>query len=318
MAKYIAKRVALLLFTFFIIVTLSFILIRLLPRELPSDKNLAEIMLSRWEALGYGKPILVQYLIYLKGVVTAWDFGTSWYVEFGRPVWELLVERLPPTVIVNLSSLLLSIPLGLLLGIFAALRKGKWQDTLISFLVVIFVSVPSYVYAFITQYLLGYSLGWFPLTVYSLNTAGGWLTPKMLYSMFPAILALSFGEVAGLTRFTRAEMCEATDAEYMLFARSRGISRHRAIRTHALRNALVPIFPTIVASVIGVLAGSVVIEEIFSIPGVGQLYIRAINLGDYDVFMMNTVFYTFLGLLSGLAVDLSYGFIDPRIRVGEA
>ena len=316
MSRYVIKRIGLLLLTFFVIVTICFVLIRMLPRELPSDKALADIMLERWEALGYGKPILVQYLIYLRGIVTHWDFGTSWYVDFRAPVWDLLVERLPPTAIVNLSSLLISIPVGLLLGIYSALRKGRWQDMALSLGVMVFVSVPSYVYAFAVQYLLGYSLGWFPLTVYSLNTAGGWLTPAMLYSMFPAILSLSFGEVASLTRFTRAEMCEALSAEYMTFARSRGLSERRAVRSHALRNALVPILPTIVASVIGILAGSVVIEEIFSIPGVGQLYIRAISLGDYDVFMMNTVFYTFLGLLSGLAVDLSWGFIDPRIRIG--
>ena len=317
MYRYILKRVGLLLLTFFIIVTLSFVLIRMIPRELPTDKALAEIMLERWEALGYGKPILVQYFIYLKGIVTRWDFGTSWYVDFRTPVWELLVERLPPTVIVNLSSLLISVPIGLLFGVIAALKKGQWQDGAVSLLAVIFVSVPSYVYAFGVQYLLGYSLGWFPLTVYSLDTAGGWLTPRMLYSMFPAILALSFGEIASLSRFTRAECAEALGAEYMTFARSRGIPRSAAVRRHALRNALVPILPSIVAAVIGILAGSVVIEEIFSIPGIGQLYIRAINLGDYDVFMMNTLFYTFLGLLSGLAVDLSWGFIDPRIRIGE-
>ena len=317
MKRYILKRLGLLALTFFVIVTISFVLIRMLPRELPSDKALAEIMLARWEALGYGKPILVQYLIYLKGIFTSWDFGTSWYVEFRAPVWQLLIERIPPTAIVNLSSLLISLPLGLALGVLSALKKGRWQDTALSLLTVIFVSVPSYVYAFGVQYLLGYSLGWFPLTVYSLDTAGGWLTPKMLYSMFPAILALSFGEVASLTRFTRAECAEALGAEYMSFAEARGLSRSVAVRRHALKNALVPILPTVVASVIGILAGSVVIEEIFSIPGVGQLYIRAINLGDYDVFMMNTLFYTFLGLLSGLAVDLSWGFIDPRIRIGE-
>ena len=317
MRRYIIKRVGLLLLTFFTIVTISFILIRMLPRELPSDKALAEIMLLRWEALGYGKPILTQYLIYLKGIVTRWDFGTSWYVEFRAPVWELLVERLPPTALVNLSSLVIAIPIGIALGTLAALKKGRWQDTAVSLLSVIFVSVPSYVYAFGVQYLLGYSLGWFPLTVYSLDTAGGWLTPSMLYSMFPAILSLSFGEAASLARFTRAECAEALGSEYMSFAAARGISRPRAVRRHALKNALVPILPTVVASVIGILAGSVVIEEIFSIPGVGQLYIRAINLGDYDVFMMNTLFYTFVGLLSGLAVDLSWGIIDPRIRVGE-
>lgn len=316
MSKYVLKRIWLLFLTFFIIVTLSFVFIRLLPRELPSDKALADIMLQRWEALGYGKPILTQYLIYLRGIFTRLDFGTSWYVDFNTPALALLLERLPPTVIVNLSSLLISIPIGLLLGVYAALKKGRWQDTVTSLGVMIFVSVPSYVYAFAVQYLLGYSLGWFPLTVYSLNTAGGWLTPRMLYSMFPAILSLSFGEVAYLARFTRAECAEALSAEYMTFAAARGVGRSRAVRSHALKNALVPILPTIVASVIGVLTGSVIIEEIFSIPGIGQLYIRAINLGDYDVFMLNTFLYTFLGLFSGLAADLSWGFIDPRIRVG--
>ena len=318
MGKYIIKRIGLMIFTFFVIVTVSFVLIRLLPRELPSDKALAEIMLERWEALGYGRPILVQYLIYLKGIFTSWDFGTSWYVEWRAPVWDLLISRLPPTVIVNLASLLISLPIGIALGIYSAKRKGRAADVITSTLVMIFVSVPSFVYAFAVQYLLGYTLGWFPLTVYSLNMAGGWATPRMLYSMFPAMLSLSFGEVASLARFTRAEMCEALDGGYMSFLRARGVPRRRALVRHALKNAMVPILPNIVASVIGILAGSVVIEEIFSIPGVGQLYIRAINLGDYDVFMMNTLFYTFLGLLSGLAVDLSYGVIDPRIRIGEA
>lgn len=317
MGKYILKRIGLMLLTFFIIITICFMLVRMLPRELPSDKNLADIIQARWEALGYGKPLLVQYAIYLKGIFTEWDFGTSWYIEFREGAWDLLVSRIPPTAIVNSISLLIAVPLGILFGIFAALKKGRWQDNFISTAVILFVSVPSYVYAFVIQYVLGYELGWFPLTVYSLDTAGGWLTPKMLYSMFPAVLALTFGEVASLCRFTRAEMCEALEADYMVFARTKGLSRSRAVMRHALRGALVPIFPTIVASLIGILAGSIVIEQIFSIPGVGLLYIRAINLGDYDVFMMNTIFYTFLGLLAGIAVDISYGIIDPRIRVGE-
>ncbi len=317
MVKYILKRVGLLLLTFFVIVTICFMFIRLLPRELPSDKATADIMLERWEALGYGKPLLVQYGIYLKGIVTEWDFGTSWYVSFRTGAWELLTSRLLPTAVVNLTALLLSVPLGLLFGSLAAIHRGKLADRLLTLAVILFVSVPSYVYAFLVQYLLGGVLGWFPLTVYSVDAAGGWLTPKMLYSMFPATLALSFGEVASLTRFTRAEMIEALDTEYMTFALSRGQSLPTAIRRHALPNALVPILPTIVASLIGILAGSIVIEEIFAIPGVGQLYIRAINLGDYDVFMTNTFFYTFLGLFSGLMVDISYGVLDPRIRVGE-
>ncbi len=318
MKKYILKRIGLAALTFFVIVTISFMLIRMIPRELPSDKNIADIMAERWEALGYDEPLLVQYGIYIRGIITAWDFGTSWYIDFRAPVWELLRTRLAPTVIVNFLSLLISIPVGLYLGTFAARRRGRWQDTLISLIIMLFVSVPSYVYAFLVQYTLGYSLGWLPLTVYSLDAAGGWLAPKMIYSMLPAILSLSFGEVAGLARFTRAEMCDALDTDYMIFARAKGLGESAAIRRHALRNALVPIFPTIIGSFIGVLAGSIVIEEIFSIPGVGQLYIRAIALGDYDVFMMNTIFYTFLGLFSGIVVDISYGIIDPRIRIGEA
>lgn len=317
MAKYIVKRLLLLVFTFFIIVSICFFLVRMIPRELPSDKSVAEIIKDRWEALGYDKPLLVQYGIYLRNVFTNWDFGTSWYIDFRAPVWEVFSERLPPTIIVNLLALLLSIPIGLLVGTYAAVKQGKWQDHLISIGVIVLVSVPSYVYAFIVQYLFGYKLGIFPLTVYSIESAGGWLTPKMVYSMLPAVLSIAFGEIASLSRFTRAEMCEAKGADYMLFARTKGIGKNKALLTHALPNAMVPIFPMIVALFVGILAGSIVIEEIFSIPGVGALYIRSINLGDYDVFMMNTVFYTFLGLVSGLIVDIGYGIIDPRIRIGE-
>ena len=182
----------------------------------------------------------------------------------------------------------------------------------------IFVSVPSYVYAFIVQYLLYLKWNLFPLTVYSLADAGGsWFSGKMFYSMVPAILALSFTEIAGLCRFTRAELTETLTSDYMLLARTKGLTRGQATTRHALKNAMVPILPMILSSFIGILGGSMIIEQIFSIPGVGQLYIRSINLLDYDVFMMDTIFYTFVGLLSGIVVDISYGFIDPRIRMGE-
>ena len=151
MGKYIVKRILLLLLTFFIIVSICFVLIRLIPREMPSDKNMAEIIEDRWEALGYDKPIAEQYFIYLSGIFTKWDFGTSWYVDFRTPVWNLLIERLPPTIIVNLLSLFMSIPAGLFIGIYAARKQGRWQDHLITFAVMLVVSVPSYVYAFLVQ-----------------------------------------------------------------------------------------------------------------------------------------------------------------------
>lgn len=318
MAFYICKRVLLALFVLFIITTACFMLVRMLPMELPTDPNLQQVMLQRWEALGYNEPLPVQYGIYLKNIFTGWDFGTSWKIDQLAPAWELLVDRLTPTVLVNLYSLLFSVPVGLLLGICAAVKKGKWPDTLISTGVMVFVSVPSYVYAFLVQYFLYLKWDLFPLTVYSLADAGGsWFTGKMFYSMVPAILALSFGTIAGLARFTRAELTETLTADYMLLARAKGLSRRQATARHALKNAMVPILPTIISSFVGILGGSFIIEKIFSIPGVGALYISAITQRDYDVFMVDSIFYTFIGLLAGILVDISYGFIDPRIRMGE-
>lgn len=318
MTKYILKRILLMIFVLFVITTMEFVLVRMLPRELPTDKVQAAAIASRWEALGYNKPLMVQYGIYLKNIVTKWDFGTSWYIAFRQPAWDVLIDRLLPTVLVNLYSLLFSIPVGIGLGIFAAIKKNKWQDSFISTMVMLFVSIPSYVYAFLVQYFLYFKLGWLPLQVYSLADGGGsWMTWKMFYSMIAPILALSFGEIAGLCRFTRAELTETLTSDYMLLARTKGLSRAQATVRHAMKNAMVPILPMLISSFIGILGGSMIIEQIFSIPGVGQLYIKSIRLFDYDVFMMDGIFYTFIGLLAGIVVDISYGFIDPRIRMGE-
>lgn len=318
MTKYVIKRVFLMLFVLFAIMTICFMLIRILPRELPQDKVLQQNYKDRWEALGYDEPLVVQYGIYLKNIVTEFDFGTSWYVSPNTAAAQVLFDRLLPTVLVNLYSLIISVPLGLMFGILAAVKKNKWQDHLISTMVIVFVSVPSYVYAFLVQYFFYFKWGLFPLNVYSLADAGGsWFTLKMFYSMVPAILSLSFGTIAGLCRFTRAELTETLTSEYMLLARTKGLTRSQATVRHALKNAMVPILPMILSSFVGILGGSMIIEKIFSIPGVGQLYIKSITLLDYDLFMMDTVFYTAIGLLSGIVVDLSYGFIDPRIRMGE-
>ena len=305
-------------FTLFIIVTMTFVLVHILPREMPTDKVQAQAIAARWEALGYNKPVLQQFWIYLKNIFTKWDFGTSWYISPRKPALEVLTSRFLPTLLVNFYSMLFSVPVGIALGVYAAIRKNKWDDSLISTLVMVFISVPSYVYAFLVQYFLYFKLGWLPLTMYSLADAGGsYFTGKMFVSMIPAVIALSFGSIAGYTRFVRAELTESLTSEYMLLARTKGLTRAQATARHALKNAMVPILPSILSEFIGLLAGSMIIERIFSIPGVGQLYIRSLNLFDYDVFMMDCVFYTFIGLLAGIVLDLSYGFIDPRIRMGE-
>ena len=319
MATYILKRILLMLFVLAVIVTTCFILVRILPRTLP-EGNLQQqqAVLQRWEQLGYNEPLLSQYFIYLKNIFTRWDFGTSWYIKYNTDAWELLTSRLLPTVLVNMYSLLFSTPIGILLGIYAAIRKNRWQDSLISTSVMICVSVPSYVYAFLVQYFLYFKWRLLPLTVYSLADAGGsWFTWKMFYSMIPAILALSFGSIAGLTRFTRAELTETLTSDYMLLARTKGLTRAQATSRHALKNAMVPILPSIISMFVGILGGSFVIEQIFSVPGVGSLYMQSIYQRDFDVFMIDSIFYTLIGLSAGIIVDISYGFIDPRIRMGE-
>ena len=319
MAKYVAKRLVLMLFVLFCIVTICFMLVRMLPMSLPEGPIAQkELVKQRWEALGYFKPLHIQYSIYLKNIFTKWDFGTSWKLQYFTPAFDVIANRLLPTVLVNLYSLLFSTPIGIALGIYAAIKKNKWQDNLISTMVIAFVSIPSYVYAFMVQFVFAYLLDWFPLTVLSLKDAGGsWFTPAMLESMVLPVLALSFGEIAGLCRFTRAELTETLTQDYMLLARTKGLTRAQATTRHALKNAMVPILPSIIGSFIGIMGGSMIIEQIFSIPGVGQVYIQSIQQLDYDVFMVDTIFYTLIGLTAGIVVDISYGFIDPRIRMGE-
>ncbi len=316
MAKYVLKRLLLMLFTLFVIMTLCFVLIKLLEPSEIVDPTQAELEAAIREALGYDKPILVQYGIYWKNILTKFDFGVSFQIDYLASVTSVIGDRLLPTVLINLYSLVFSVPLGIALGIFAALKKNKWQDHTVSTLVMLFVSVPSFVYAFLLQYFLGYKLGWFPIQMASLTTAGSYFSPQMFHSMILPVLALSFGSIATLARYTRAELTETLISDYMLLARAKGLTKGQATLRHALKNAMVPVLPSIIAMFVNILGGSLIIESIFSVPGVGKLYITSINLLDYNVFMMVTVFYTFIGLTANIIVDLSYGFLDPRIRMG--
>ena len=313
---YICKRLALMVLTFLVIATLCFFLIKLLP--LPAIKEQGRdvaLLLQRREAMGYGKPIYIQYLLYWKHLLR-FDLGLGEQMYVGQEVSRIILDKIPYTVAVNLYAILLAIPIGLGLGIFAALRKNRWQDHAISTAVVLFISVPSYVYAFLVQYLLCYHTGLFPLTAASRQEVA-LLSLPMLRSMFPAVLSLAFGTIAALTRFSRAELADAMTEDYMLLARTKGLTRGQMIRRHALRNAMVPIFPMILGEFVGSLGGSLSIEGIFSIPGVGSLYTTAITVRDYNFFMALTFFYTLIGLLSSLMVDISYGITDPRIQMGE-
>lgn len=314
MKKYVLKRILLMIFTLFVITTLCFVLIKLLePNEITNVAQREREEAIR-EALGYNQPILVQYFIYLKNIFTKFDFGVSFKISYLASVNSIIGSKLFPTVLLNVYSLIISIPLGILLGIVAALKKNRWQDHTISTMVMLFVSVPSFVYAFILQY-FGSKIG-LPVTVASASSAGGYFTTTMFVSMILPILALSFGSIASLARFTRAELTESLTSDYMLLARAKGLTKGQAVFRHALKNAMVPILPTIVAMFVSILSGSLVIEKIFAVPGIGGLYVTSIQELDYNVFMAVSIFYTFIGLAANIIVDLSYGFLDPRIRMG--
>jgi oligopeptide transport system permease protein len=221
--------------------------------------------------------------------------------------------KLPATIAVNLYSVIISVPLGILFGIYAALKKNKWQDQVINVIIMIFISVPSYVYAFLVQYFIGYKLGWFPIVI---KTGTDYFSWDMFVSMVLPIMALSFGTIAGLMRFTRAELTETLTSDYMLLARAKGLTKMQATVRHALRNAFVPILPMVIGYFVDILTGSLIIERIFQIPGVGNVYVDSIANRDYNLFMAISMFYTAVGLVMGIITDLSYGFIDPRIRMG--
>lgn len=316
MLKYVIKRVLLMILTFLIIATMCFILIKKLP--LPAIKSAGrdvQLVLMRREAMGYNKPIMTQYFLYWMHVLQG-DFGLGEQMYSGQEVLDILLSKIPYTVTVNLYTIFLAVPLGLMFGIYAALKKNKWQDHFISTGVMVFISVPSYVYAFLVQYLLCHKFKLFPIVAASRSEAE-FISWTMFHSMFPAVISMAFGTIAGLTRFTRAELSEVLTSEYLLLARTKGLTRSQAIVRHALRNAMVPILPMILGEFIGILGGSLIIESIFSIAGVGNLYVTSINVRDYNFFMALTFFYTLIGLVGGLVVDLSYGFIDPRIKMGE-
>ena len=315
MLKYTVQRVLLMLLTLLIITGICFVLVRMLPPvELPPNDPHTQIIQARREAQGYNKPYLVQFGIFLRNVLTKWDWGVSDKLYIGQNVSDIFASKLPATMIVNLYSILFSIPIGIAFGIWAALKKNTWIDHTISTLTMVCISVPSFVYAFLIQYFLSYKLSLFPFLMKSGNDYFSW---SMFVSMIPVILSLAMPVIAGFTRTTRAELTEVLTSEFMLLARTKGLTRAQATIRHALKNCMVVILPSIFGEFIGILGGSLIIENLFGVPGVGNLYINSINGRDYPMFMMLTVFYTAIGLVASIVVDISYGFIDPRIRMGS-
>ena len=341
MFKYVLKRVGLALITAFIILSLTFILMKLLPFAKPISQESTQF--SYYEAqvhLGYvykfnelhpefgdylwspknssiyyyQVPVMTQYFNWLKNIVTEWNWGTSTYIQPNVAVTVLIVERISYSIRINIFSVLFSVPTGIALGIWAALKKNKLTDHIISTSVMIFISVPSFVLITFLMLMLCYNNHILP-TQWPDSSAS--TQTKVLAYILP-VFCLSFGSICGYCRSVRAELCEVMASDYLLLARTKGLTKSQAIMRHALRNAMVPIFPSILAEFIGLLGGSMILEKLYGIPGIGSLFITALNGAnkDLNVIFVDMAIFTTLGLLAGVVLDLSYGFIDPRIRMG--
>ena len=311
MLKYILKRIAAMVLTLFIILSLSFFAIRLIPGDVAGQNAAPEIKAAMEARYHLDKPLGEQYLIFLRNFLSL-DFGESMTLYPRRPVFAIISDKIPTTLMLNLFSLCLTIPIGLFCGITAALRKNTMIDHSISAMVVFNVSVPSFVFATLLQYIFAFKLGWFPFLLEIDNA----FSLSKFWSMILPILALSFGGIATITRYMRAELFEALNSEYMLLSKSKGLSNVQSTLRHALRNSFIPLCNVIIPMFMNLLGGSMVVENIFGIPGIGSLTSASIQTSDYYLTIAVLFFYSVITLLSMLLVDLSYGIVDPRIRIG--
>lgn len=317
MRKYVLKRLGLMVITFFIIIFMVFVFIKLMPNFYQVGLGQDPQVYENWlESQGFNKPILTQFWMWLQAAFKG-DFGISFHLN-NAEVFPYLMRRLPRTVRINIFPFLISVPIGITLGIVAALKKNKMTDHVISLGVMFFISVPSFVVAVLLQYYMVYDWKILP-SAFVDNLAPLFSRDAILTRILP-IFVLSVGTIAGWTRILRAELTESLTQEYMLLARAKGLTKGQATVRHALRNAFVPFAPAIIGGFIALMGGSLIIEQTFGITGIGQSYIRALEqpkgVPDYPMIMMLNVFYVSIGLLTAIVGDLSYGFIDPRIRMG--
>lgn len=308
MRKYIAGRVAVSILTLLAILLILFLMLQFMPGSPFNDEKLSETQLELLNrAYGLDKPVLIRFFYYIKNMLTG-DFGLSYAISKNTPVSSLLAARFPVSARIGGQAVLLGTAVGLLLGVIAAVHHNTVIDTLATVLSVIGISLPSYVFALALAYTFGFRLRWFPL-LYQQQAA-------FLSSILPTI-SLSMFTAAIIARFTRSEMLDVLNSDYMLAAESKGISRGRLIFVHGLRNALIPIITVLAPIMAGLMTGSLVVEKIFSIPGIGSLLVTAIQSNDYNVIVTLAFLYSavYIGLM--LAVDILYVLIDPRIRLSK-
>lgn len=291
------------LFTFLLIATFTFFLMQTLPGSPFNDERLSEaqkvIMAQRY---GLDQPFAVQYFKYL-GNLVAGDLGVSFQFD-GRPVTSIIGERIGVSAILGAQSLIAGTLLGLLLGIVAALRHNTFWDYGSMIIAVLGLSIPNFVFAGLLQYWVGVRLQWLPVAFWE----------GFEYSILPTVALAAF-VVATIARFMRNEMLDVLGNDYIVTARAKGVRESMLIIHHALRNAMIPIVTILGPLAVSLMTGTLVVEQIFSIPGLGEQFVNSILTNDYPVIMGVTLFYSFFFILVVFLVDILYVLIDPRIRL---
>ncbi|HFT6121713.1 TPA: oligopeptide ABC transporter permease [Listeria monocytogenes] len=304
MVKYTLKRVLYMLITLFIIASVTFVLMKFLPgtpyrnQEKLSDEQIH--MMN--EKYGLNDSIPVQYFNYMTGLVKG-DLGVSFQLD-NRPVSEILSALIGPSVQLALEAMAFGVIFGILLGVIAAMYQNRWPDYTSTFIAILGKSVPSFVFATVLQYWLGAKLQIFPVAGW--GTLADTILPAFALAMFP---------LATAARFMRTELIDVFASDYVLLAKAKGNSRTEVAVKHAIRNALIPLITVLGPLSVALMTGSLVIENIYSIPGIGSQFVSSIQTNDYPVIMGTTILFAVMLVFVILVVDILYGLIDPRIRV---
>lgn len=322
MAKYLTKRILMLIPLMIGITLITFSVIHLAPGE-PVEMQMAmnpKVGKEARERLkkfyGLDQPLHVQYFDWV-GKLAKLDLGRSFSSD-SRPVLDKIKERLPVTISLNLIALILEFGLAIPIGILAATHRDTLLDKGITVFVFLGFAVPTFWLALLLMYLFGVKLNWLPIS--GLHTLGSdsYSTVKYLWDMIKhlimPIMVASFGSLAGLSRYMRSSMLNVIGQDYITTARAKGLSERVVIYKHALRNALLPLITLAGFSIPGLIGGSVIFETIFSLPGMGQLFYQGVMSRDYPVVMGILVIGAFLTLLGNLIADICYAIADPRIR----
>ena len=306
MAKYLLKRIFYMILTLFLVATITFFLMKMMPgspyaNEAKMTATQKAIMDKQY---GLDKPAIEQYITYLVGAAHG-DFGISFQYS-NQPVSSLIGARLGASAQLGLQALVVGIILGIIIGSIAAVNQGTWIDSTATIVSIIGKSVPNFVLAVLLQYYIGLKLGWFPIA--------GW--GEAAQTIMPTI-ALSVGPLAETARFIRTEMVDTLSSDYVELGKAKGLSRIEVIRKHTLRNSMIPLVTLIGPYAVALMTGSMVIENIFNIPGIGEQFTKSILTNDYPTIMGVSMVYCFGLVVILLLTDIVYSLIDPRIRLTD-